>query len=250
MYIIALFVNNVVLCVMRKKSMKAVLGALWICLLLVSSVAIGVSYDRNKQIIVFDFGGVIGGSHHGLLEAKIAKELKISPARAKDMVEAAQKARNLKVPEKRFWQFFSASAGIKLPKDWPQRFDDMRRHVIRVKPGMMELVEELTKKYYRVAMLSNVTSSRAIAIRELGIYEPFNPAVLSCEIGCSKPDKKAYKILLEKLGNVPARKCIFIDDKQDNIDVAKELGFDAILFTSCDELKIALGKRKIYVKTW
>jgi len=230
--------------------MKAVLSAFWLCLFLVSSVVIGVSYDKNKPTIIFDFGGVIGGSRHGLLEERIAKELKISQAQAKDMVEAAQKARNLKVPEKRFWQFFSASAGIKLPKEWPERFNDMRRHVIYVNPKMMELIEELKKKYYRVAMLSNVTTSRSKAIRDLGVYAPFNPAVLSCEIGCSKPDKQAFKILLEKLGNVPAQKCIFIDDKQDNIDVAKKMGFDAILFTSCDELKIALGKRKVYVKTW
>ena len=224
--------------------------AAFLFLFLANSIAMGQDYDANKRIIVFDFGGVIAGGHNGLLEKRLAKELKISATQAKTMAEAAQQAKKLKLPEKRFWQFFSANSGIQLPKNWPERYGDIRRHIIRLKPGMMELVEELKEKGHRVAMLSNVTTNRAIAIRELGLYEPFDPAVLSCEIGCSKPSKKPFRVLLEKLGNVPAQKCIFIDDKKENIDVSNKMGFDGIVFTSCDDLKVALGKRKIYVKTW
>ena len=55
-----------------------------------------------------------------------------------------------------------------------------------------------------------------------------------------KPDQKIYAILLERYKLLPDQ-CVFIDDRQENLNTAKEMGITTILFTSaaqvCEELK-------------
>jgi len=216
----------------------------------VTSVVIGASYEESKRVVVFDFGGVVGGSHRGLLEEKLAAELKISHEKVVKMIEAYERAKRLNVSEKRFWHFYSVNSGIWLPSNWPSRFEEIKRHIVSLNPEMMKLVDELKEMGHRVAMLSNVTTKRSITIREKGFYNYFDPAVLSCEIGCAKPDKRSYTTLLKRLGNPPPGHCIFIDDKQANVDAALDMGIDAIRFTSCDDLKLELCKRKVFVKLY
>ena len=108
---------------------------------------------------------------------------------------------------------------------------------------MRALVKFYKELGYRIALLSNVTAERAALLRSQGFYNDFSPALLSCEIGVDKPDPKAYQILLDTL-QVSPENCIFIDDKSVNIEAAKALGIDAILFLSpqqvADELRMRL----------
>jgi putative hydrolase of the HAD superfamily len=83
-------------------------------------------------------------------------------------------------------------------------------------------------------------------MRKLGLLSYFDPVVLSCDIGVKKPQTQAFEIFL-KQAQVPASKCLFIDDKQENIDMASSLGFDVILFTSAQDLRRELEKRSILV---
>lgn len=61
----------------------------------------------------------------------------------------------------------------------------------------------------------------------------------SCDYHITKPDKDIYKILLDKY-NLVANECLFIDDNQNNIDVASNLGFKVIKFKLVDELNKTL----------
>ncbi|MFC1648604.1 HAD-IA family hydrolase [Nanoarchaeota archaeon] len=59
--------------------------------------------------------------------------------------------------------------------------------------------------------------------------------IWSCEVGVAKPDPRIYQILFEK-ANVKPEECLFIDDKQRNIDAARELGMLGIVFEGNDKL--------------
>ena len=48
--------------------------------------------------------------------------------------------------------------------------------------------------------------------------------------------------MLEQV-NVDPKSCIFIDNKQENVDAAKALGIDAILFTTPEQIKTELAQR-------
>jgi len=219
-----------------------------VCSFLFLFVFLGADVNPSRSVIVFDFGGVLAGSSYNLTCEHIAKRLHISFDQAQQMMKIYKQAKDLGFRvNSEFWRQYGAGANILLPKDWNKEFDDIRRHTIALFPGMMELVRALKEKKYRVAMLSNVTSKRAQAIRELGLYDPFNPAVLSCDIRVSKPSKHAFIILLNLMPGVKARDCIFIDDKVENIEVAKKMGFDGIQFISRNQLVRELIKRGIKV---
>jgi HAD superfamily hydrolase (TIGR01509 family) len=109
---------------------------------------------------------------------------------------------------------------------------------------MYILVNQLKEQHISIALLSNIDERLSKLIRDFGLYEPFNPCLLSCEIDAEKPDLKAYELLLTQL-NLPPKEVLFIDDRLENIESAKTMGFDAILFESEQQLRNELRKRGI-----
>ena len=108
---------------------------------------------------------------------------------------------------------------------------------------MYKLVNEL-KQNLRVGLLSNSDSQFTNLLRDCGIYEPFDPCLLSTEIGALKPDLKAYRLLLSELALSP-EEVIFIDDKLENVEAAKKMGIDGIVFESSQQIRDELSKREL-----
>ena len=81
-------------------------------------------------------------------------------------------------------------------------------------------------------------------LEERGLYAPFDHSLrlLSYEMGVEKPDPRAYQILVDTL-HLPPSDIVFIDDKWENINAAKEMGIDAILFESPEQIYRELEQR-------
>ena len=62
--------------------------------------------------------------------------------------------------------------------------------------------------------------------------------VMSGEELIAKPDLRIYQILLDRYG-LKADECVFIDDRQSNIDAAQAIGIHGITFKSCEQTKQA-----------
>ena len=200
-----------------------------------------------RPIIVFDFGGVIGGTDKVLVAEAIAPILDISMAEAQMVLSRLRVAKELGISQERFWKEYEAASGKPLPDNWEAQYEEIRRLCIRANPQMLTYVDCLRQHGYRVAMLSNTTKPRAAFIRDLGLYHHFEPVVLSCDIGVKKPIKEAFILLLGQLG-ASAGECIMVDDKPENIDAARRLGIDGIVFTSIEELAIELEQRGIHTR--
>ena len=93
--------------------------------------------------------------------------------------------------------------------------------------------------------MSNIDKRLATLIRDFGLYQPFEPCLLSYEIGAKKPDPAVFEILLSNL-NLPPNEIVFIDDNIENIEVAKAMGIDAIHFLSIELLEQDLLQRGIF----
>jgi 2-haloacid dehalogenase len=103
--------------------------------------------------------------------------------------------------------------------------------------GTVEILRDLKVAGYPLAVLSNWSAETFPKIRhQYEFLDWFNPLLISGRIGYKKPDPKAFQILLSELDQ-PAEDCVFIDDSSDNIEVASELGFNAIHFVSPDLLR-------------
>lgn len=200
------------------------------------------SLAAAPQAVVFDFGGVLANPQRQPVLNFLCDSLQITEkefAHVKSERIAAMKAGKSEVE---FYRQFAKEKGIDLPADWEQSFYATIKETFCLNEEMYGLVNQLKEKQIPVALLSNIDERLAAFIRKFGWYKPFDPCLLSCEIGVEKPDVKAYKILLEKL-SLPPADIVFIDDLPDNVAAAKKTGIDAIVFKSTEQVRKELTKR-------
>lgn len=200
--------------------------------------------NTKIKAIIFDFGGVIAKTDRDEVAKFIAKKLNISREDAV-IILAGLKKNNLQgLTEEEYWTSYAKAKGIKLPADWLEQMNKELLAALKEIPGMVNLVKCLKNQGIQTALLSNVSQSHAEIKKKLGLYELFNPAILSYEVGIRKPDPKAYHLILQKLKMKP-EEVIFIDNKAINIATAKSLGMDAIEFQNTKQLIEALKERGI-----
>lgn len=94
------------------------------------------------------------------------------------------------------------------------------------------LENKLLDSGYKIYMLSNVDASHINFIdKNFPYVRHVKKRILSYRAKTIKPGKKIFRHLMQKTGIKPAE-TIFIDDMKANILTAKELGFNAIHYTS------------------
>lgn len=191
------------------------------------------------QAIVFDFGGVMTKMPE---RETIVRFLQSAFQITETDLEKIKGHDTLADQES--WLSFAEEKKIDLSKNWTRQVRGAIRDAIGINTEMYQLVAELKEKGVRVALLSNVNGKIAKMVRGFGFYEPFDPCLLSCDIGFEKPSQKAFEALMDKL-SLPAREIIFIDDRIENIEGAKKAGIDAILFESVEQVKRELSKREL-----
>jgi putative hydrolase of the HAD superfamily len=93
-------------------------------------------------------------------------------------------------------------------------------------------IHELKAQGYRIYVISNISSKvlRECA-NDLGFLKLVDGAVFSFQEKVIKPDSTIFRIFLERY-NLVAGECVFIDDLEKNVAVARNLGIPGIVFTS------------------
>ena len=83
----------------------------------------------------------------------------------------------------------------------------------------------------RVGMLSNGVPEIVARIRsDHDLPALFDTVVISYEVQLAKPEPEIYRVTLSRLG-VPASEALFVDDRLENIETARELGLRTLHFT-------------------
>ena len=104
----------------------------------------------------------------------------------------------------------------------------------------IEILRELNEAGYPLYALSNWSAETYPKIRpRYAFFDWFDDILLSGEVKLAKPDERIYTLFLERIGR-KAEECVFIDDSQANVAVARRLGFKAIRFESPEQLRRAL----------
>jgi len=95
---------------------------------------------------------------------------------------------------------------------------------------------------YRVAILSNhSTEWGRSAVESLGLEKYCDPIIISAEVGLAKPDPAIYEYTLKAVNRMEyPDTCLFIDDKQENVDAAIKQGMYATRFTDAEKLQRVL----------
>jgi putative hydrolase of the HAD superfamily len=126
------------------------------------------------------------------------------------------------------------------------RFREIYFEALHPNPPMIDLMREAKDGGHRMGMLTNnVREWEPLWRSMLPVDEIFEVVVDSGFVGCRKPDREIYEIMLERLDGVPAEKCLFIDDVDVNCAAARALGMSAVHYQHNDqaipEIRAALG---------
>jgi putative hydrolase of the HAD superfamily len=117
------------------------------------------------------------------------------------------------------------------------RFSEIYFEALDVNEAMIELMRDLKGRGYRMALLTNnVREWEPLWRGMLPVDEIFEVIVDSAFVGIRKPEPAIYDLTVERIGGgVGAADCLFVDDVEDNVVTARELGMTAVHFRTTDQ---------------
>ena len=108
--------------------------------------------------------------------------------------------------------------------------------------GSVDVLRELQERGYAVYALTNYSAETfPHARRSYGFLEWFEEIVVSGEEGMVKPEREIYDLLVERTGLDPASS-VFVDDREENVRAAQELGFSGIVFCGEEGLRPKMAR--------
>lgn len=111
-----------------------------------------------------------------------------------------------------------------------------------------ELIQELKQLGYQIYLLSNASQRFHQYEKEITVFSLFDGKLISADVHLTKPEKGIYQCLFDTFSLNP-EECFFIDDMQENIDAAKEVGMDGYCYDgNMEKLRKALTKKGIAVQ--
>ena len=186
------------------------------------------------KAIVFDYGGVLVNDPDEKIIRDISDKFGMTYEESLEIIQVLVKQyQRGEISNEEFWEKFSEMAEKELPKNYESLWVDKME--IKIDYQIVDLVKKLKNKDFVVALLSNTISPHAQKNMENGCYDLFDPVVLSFEVGSRKPEEKIFQIILDKL-NLPAEKCVYIEDNKDYSDIATKIGMCGIKFDSYEKL--------------
>jgi len=109
----------------------------------------------------------------------------------------------------------------------------------------VEILKEVKAKGYRTFVLSNFhLLAYEDVIKRCGFFKFFDGGIISYKENLLKPESEIYEKLILKYDIDPSE-TIFIDDTKVNVEGAKKLGIETILFTNPEELREKLIEYKV-----
>lgn len=118
----------------------------------------------------------------------------------------------------------SKDSGVK--KEITKLFEDVSKLVVEYDYAE-DFVKNLKANGYKVYLLSNFGTNFETLKGTFRFYPYVDGGVISYEVKQIKPEIEIYQSLIQKY-NINPKEAVFLDDREDNIESAKGLGFHTI----------------------
>lgn len=116
------------------------------------------------------------------------------------------------------------------------------RDAYRYLDGVEPLLARLAQTDVERHALSNYPDWYRYIEESLALSRYLEWSFVSCVTGVRKPDPEAYLGPARRLG-VPPEACLFVDDRQKNVDAARAVGMHGLVFEDAAQLERALEER-------
>lgn len=114
------------------------------------------------------------------------------------------------------------------------------------KPGAIEIASHLAAsgKYFMATLNNEILELNVYRIKQFELRRYFSVFFSSCFLGLRKPDEAIYRTALQVTQRQPGE-CIFIDDREVNLECPRELGLATIHFQDATQLRRELGENGV-----
>lgn len=188
--------------------------------------------EAPPRAVILDYGQVLTHNQRPDVLARMARVLDAPEEAVAHAYWAHRPAYDLGAPVAAYWGSVAGELGVGTPAA------DAIRSLIELdvwswthyREPVWVLAEAFRAQGGRTAILSNgVPEIMARVHEERELAGRFDAVVVSCEVGCSKPDAAIYGLTLSRIGTAPAE-TLFVDDREENVAAARALGMQALLF--------------------
>lgn len=189
------------------------------------------------KTIIFDVGGVfvIGKSENFFKNASKILGINVD----KDEIDE-EFWNNLMRGKISLQEFFREVFRIHIQDERIEKLIEIWVENWKLDPDMIVFAKKLKPKY-KLVMLSNADKEGVKRSNNDLHFSFFDYKFLSFDLGLMKPEKEIYEHTLKELNTKP-EECVFIDDKVENVEAAKNLGINGIVFQNKEQLKQELEK--------
>jgi len=135
-----------------------------------------------------------------------------------------------------YYRLLFTALGMPDPEAWADRLDRGYSYVpwTVLYPDARPVLETLKERGYSLGIISNAYPSLLEALDYLDITRYFDNLTISAFIGVEKPDPRIYQRALAETGVAP-QAALFVDDQEENVMAAIELGMTALLIDRSDD---------------
>jgi len=143
-----------------------------------------------------------------------------------------------KIDEDGYWKEY-----LKQSKNKPsiQEIKSLYRSCIRPNDELLELVKKFSRKYEQYVVSNHGKEWMDYLVSEWELKNWFKDIFCSAYLGVTKPDKRFFKIALERAKGV-GEKTLYIDDNKNNIKSAGSFGISGIVYRNNKDLFMRLSE--------
>ncbi len=192
----------------------------------------------RPQFVYLDLGNVLLYFDHGLAVRSMARIANVHPDRLREVVFDGDLQIRYETGLISSEEFIDQ---ISQKLDKPLNTNAMilaAADIFIPNAQMLPVLQSLRRTGIPLGLLSNTCDAHWKWIVELQypqVTDWFSKTILSFEVGCMKPHPDIYRIATEIAACAPD-KIFFADDREDNVQGAREAGWQAEVFTSADRL--------------
>ena len=206
------------------------------------------------EALLLDYGSVITYSAFEIVD-RAEKRLRLPPGTldwrgpldpATDPLWVAML--NDEISERRYWEKRAQEVGLLMGQSWTPldffraiRGNDLNEDV---RPEIVALVSDARAAGLKVGILTNELElfGGSELSRSLEIVKAMDVVVDATHTQILKPDPRAYRMAVERLGVVPDA-IVFVDDQLRNVSGAERAGLLGIHFDVCNAAKSVMAVR-------
>lgn len=188
--------------------------------------------------VVFDYGEVVCLRTEALPD--MAARLGVSETEFERAYWAHRDAYDRGASDGDYWQAVAATVGVDIDHATVTTLTELDINGwSQLDPSAVELLDHCARAGSSLALLSNAPVSFAQFAERQPWAQRFHQRVFSGNVGMAKPDAEIFGVLLATLGADPSD-CLFLDDRQANVDGARAAGLRAELWRGAEHARSLL----------